>query len=238
MHDNLLTMKPNSLTIIIPSHNEEGNIVACINKIPDLKWKTEIIIVDDGTDKTAALAQELAKKRKNLKVLHFNQRLGQGGAFLKALEIAQGDVIITLDADYTVNPSEIEKIVTPIFNDEADFVNTSRFIYSMEKGAMTFSHKIGNKFFTLLTSLVIRKYLTDVFCGTKAFKRDLLKGKLIEKQWPALDMIFEAKKNKLKFIEIPVHYKARKSGESKVSTFKTGMTHIKDISDKIKRYYF
>ena len=175
MHDNLLTMKPNSLTIIIPSHNEEGNIVACINKIPDLKWKTEIIIVDDGTDKTAALAQELAKKRKNLKVLHFNQRLGQGGAFLKALEIAQGDVIITLDADYTVNPSEIEKIVTPIFNDEADFVNTSRFIYSMEKGAMTFSHKIGNKFFTLLTSLVIKKYLTDVFCGTKAFKRDLLK---------------------------------------------------------------
>ncbi|MBI4158733.1 glycosyltransferase family 2 protein [Candidatus Woesearchaeota archaeon] len=230
-------MKPKSLTIIIPSHNEEGNIIACINKIPKLKWETEIIVVDDGTDNTAELAQEFAEKRKNLKVLHFNQKLGQGGAFLKALDIAQGDVIVTLDADYTVDPSEIEKIVMPIFNEEADFVNTSRFIYPMEKGAMTFSHKIGNKFFTLLTSLVIRKYLTDVFCGTKAFKRDLLKGKLTEKEWPALDLIFEAKKNKLRFIEIPVHYKARKSGESKVSAFKTGLTHIRDISDKIKRYY-
>src|SRR3989344_8701044 len=152
MHDNLLTMKPNSLTIIIPSHNEEGNIVACINKIPDLKWKTEIIVVDDGTDKTAALAQELAEKRKNLKILHFNERLGQGGAILKALEIAKGDVVVTLDADYTVDPSEIEKIVIPIFNDEADFVNTSRFIYPMEKGAMSFSHKIGNEIFAMLTS--------------------------------------------------------------------------------------
>ena len=50
-------MKPNSLTIIIPSHNEEGNIVTCLNKISELKWKTEIIVVDDGTDNTAILAQ-------------------------------------------------------------------------------------------------------------------------------------------------------------------------------------
>lgn len=231
-------MKPESLTIIIPSHNEEGNIVACLNKIPELKWKTEIIVVDDGTDRTAELAENISKKRKNIKIMHFNQRLGQGGAILKALEIAQGDVVVTLDADYTVDPSEIENIIDPIFNDEADFVNTSRMIYPKEKGAMSFSHKLGNKFFTLVTSLVLREHLTDVFCGTRAFKREMLIGKLTEKKWPALDIIFEAKKNKLRMIEIPVHYKTRKSGQSKVSTLKTGLTHIRDISDKIKRYYF
>lgn len=231
-------MKSSSLTIIIPSHNEEGNIVTCLNKIPELKWKTEIIVVDDGTDKTTELAENISKKRKNIKVLHFNERLGQGGAFLKALDIAQGDVIVTLDADYTVDPSELEKIVVPIFNDEADFVNTSRLIYPMEKGAMSFSHRLGNRFFTLLASLVLREHLTDVFCGTRAFRRKMLIGKLSEKKWPALDIIFESKKNKLRIIEVPVHYKARKSGQSKVSTLKTGLTHVQDISDKIKRYYF
>jgi len=231
-------MKTKQLTIIIPSHNEEGNIVTCINKIPELKWDTEIIVVDDGTDNTAKLARELAENRKNLIVLHFNQKLGQGGAILKALEKATGKVVITLDADYTVDPSEIEYIVKPIFNGEADFVITSRFVYPMEKGAMPRPHIIGNKFFTLLTSLIIRKYLTDVFCGTRAFKKELLQGKLTEKQWPALDMIFEAKKNKLRILELPIHYKARKSGTSKVSTFKTGCIHVRDILDKINRYYF
>ncbi len=231
-------MKPNSLTIVIPSHNEEGNIVTCINKIPKLKWETEIIVVDDGTDNTEKLAKDLADNREDLIILHFDKRLGQGGAILKGLEKAKGDVVVTLDADYTVDPSEIEKIVTPIFNDEVDFVNTSRLIYPMEEGAMSFSHKVGNKFFTLLTSLVLKEHLTDVFCGTRAFKREMLIGKLTEKQWPALDIIFEAKKNKLRMVEIPVHYKARKSGESKVSTFKTGLAHVRDISDKIKRYYF
>ena len=238
MHDNLLTMKPNSLTIVIPSYNEEGNIVACISKIPEFKWKTEIIVVDEGTDKTAELAQELAEKRKNLKVLHFNERLGQGGAFLKALDIAQGDIIITLDADYTVDPSEIENIVAPIFNDEADFVNTSRLIYPMEEGAMSFSHKIGNKMFAILTSIILRKYFTDVFSGKRAFKKKLIEDKLTEKGWPALDMLFAARKYNLRIKEIPVHYKARKSGTSKVGTFKTGYFHLKDILDKTKKYYF
>ena len=231
-------MKPNSLSIIIPTYNEEKNIVTCINKIPKLKWKAEIIVVDDGTDNTAKLVEELAQKRKNLTLLHFDKKLGQGGAFLKGLEKATGDVVVTLDADYTVDPIELEKIVSPIFDNEVDFVNTSRLIYPMERGAMKFTHYVGNKIFTLLTSLIIRKHLTDVFCGTKAFKRELLRGKLSEETWPALELLFEAKKNRLKIKEIPVHYKARKAGESKVSTFKTGYTHLKDILDKTKKYYF
>lgn len=238
MHNFILAMKQNSLTIIIPSHNEEGNIVTCINKIPEFKWKTEIIVVDDGTDKTAELAQELTGKRKNLKVLHFNERLGQGGAILKALEIAKGDIIITLDADYTVDPSEIENIVTPIFNDEADFVNTSRFYYPMEKEAMPFNHKIGNKIFAISASIILRKHFSDVFSGARAFKKILIGDKLTEKGWPALDMLFAARKNNLRIKEIPVHYKARKAGTSKVGIFKTGYFHLKEIIDKTRKYYF
>ena len=231
-------MKLNSLSILIPTHNEEGNIVTCIKKIPKFKWKTEIIVIDDGTDNTTNLVKKLAENKKNLIILHFDKKLGQGGAILKGLERAAGDVIVTLDADYTVDPSEIEYIVAPIFNDEADFVNTSRLIYPMEKEAMSFIHKIGNKIFAISTSIILRKYFTDVFSGTRAFKRMLIYDKLTEKGWPALDMLFAARKYNLRIKEIPVHYKARKADASKVGTFKTGYFHLKDIIGKTKKYYF
>ena len=230
-------MKLNSLSIIIPAHNEEENIVTCIKKIPKFKCKTEVIVVDDGIDNTSNLARGLAKKIKNLKVLHFNNKLGQGGAILKGLEIAKCDVIVTLDADCTVDPSELEMVVFPIFNNEADFVNTSRFIYPMEEGAMLFLNKIGNKIFSLLTSIILKKYFTDVFCGTRAFKCNTIENKLTEREWPALDMIFAARKYNLRIMEVPIHYKARNAGTSKVSTFKTGYFHIKDIIDKTRKYY-
>ena len=226
------------LSIIIPTHNEENNIVTCINKIPEFEWKTEIIISDDGTDNTARLASELVKKRENVIVIPSNKKLGKGGGFLKGLEKATGEVVVILDADYTVDPSELKKLVIPLFNNEADFVNGSRFFYSMEEGAMSLLHRIGNRAFALLTSLVIRKYLTDVFCGSKAFKRELLKEKLNERNWPDLELIFESKKNNLRIKEVPVHYKARKAGESKLSTFKTGFVLFKDLVDKTRRYYF
>ena len=226
------------LSIIIPTHNEEKNIATCINKIPEFEWKTEIIVSDDGTDNTAKRARELAKKRNNMLVIQSPKKLGKGGGFLKGLEKATGEVVVILDADYTVDPSELKKLVMPIFNNEADFVNGSRVIFPMEEGAMSFFHKIGNRVFALLTSLIIRKYLTDVFCGSKAFKRELLKGKLKEREWPDLELIFEAKKNNLRIKEIPVHYKARKGGESKLSTFETGYILFKDLLDKTKKYYF
>lgn len=230
-------MKP-QLSIIIPTYNEEDNIITCINKIPKFKWATEIIVSDDGTDNTAKLARELAKKRRGLIVLHFNKKQGKGGGFLNGLKKARGDVVVIQDADYTVDPAEIENVVFPIFNNEADFVTGTRFLYPMEKKAMSLANRIGNKIFSISTFVVIREYLTDVFCGTKAFKRNLLKDKLTEKKWPDLDIIFQAKKNGLRIKEIPVHYKARKAGQSKINAFKTGYVLFKDLIDKTKKYYF
>ena len=170
-------------------------------------------------------------------VLHFNKKLGQGGAILAGLKVAKGDIIITLDADYTVDPLEIPSIILPITKNNADFVNTSRFVFPMESDAMSFTHKIGNKIFALIISTILMKRFTDVFCGTKAFRRQLLLGKLTEKEWPALDMLFAARKNNLIIAEVPVHYKARKFGNSKVKTLKTGYFHLRETIVKSIKYY-
>ena len=76
------------LSIIIPTHNEEETISELIKRIPKLPYSAEIIVVDDGIDKTAEIARSL-KSYYRLNVLHFDDRLGKGGAFLEALKHAK-----------------------------------------------------------------------------------------------------------------------------------------------------
>ncbi|MFH1439368.1 MAG: glycosyltransferase family 2 protein [Candidatus Woesearchaeota archaeon] len=221
--------KLNSLSIIIPTYNEEANIEKCIREIPKMEWDVEILVMDDGKDKTTEIAKKIGNELGNVFVHHSSIKRGKGGAFLSGLEKAKGNVVIIMDGDLTISGEEIIPLVKPIFNGEADFVNGSRFVYPMEKGAMSFTNKIGNKAFALMTSIVLKKWFTDVFCGCKAFIRTKLAGKLYEKEWPDLELLFEASRNKLRIIEIPVKYKRRIEGDSKVEAFSTGNVLLKSF---------
>ena len=184
-----------------------------------------IIVVDDGSKDGTA---EIARKTKNpnvrkLKVISYKPNRGKGYAFRKGLESAEGDVVIILDADMTSPPEEIPLMATPIFKGKADFVNGSRLIYPMEKGAMKLLHIPGNRMFALLVSLITKSYLTDTLCGFKAFKRKMLPAEqLKENSWMDFELLIKVKRNNLRIIEVPIHYKARKAGTSKMKTFKHG----------------
>jgi len=202
--------------------NEEGNIGECLKRIPQMPYETEAIVVDDGgKDRTAEIARKIKSKHlKQIRVVSYRTNKGKGYAFRKGLERAEGKVAIILDADMTSPPEEIPKIVNPIFEGKAEFVNGSRLIYPMEKGAMKWIHIPGNRVFALLVSLIIGKHLTDTLCGFKAFRTDMLTvDKLKEDSWMDFELLIKAKRNNLKIIEVPIHYKARKAGNSKMKTF-------------------
>jgi len=214
-----------SLSIIIPCYNEEENIAECIKRTPKMPFETEIIIVDDGSkDKTA----EIARKTKNpnvkkIRVISYSPNRGKGYAFRRGLKNAEGNVVIILDADMSSPPEEIPLVVNPIFKGEADFVNGSRLVYPMENGAMKWLHIPGNMIFALLLSLITGTYLTDSLCGFKAFKKDMLSAdQLKENSWMDFELLIKAKRNKMRIMEVPIHYKARKAGDSKMRTFKHG----------------
>lgn len=207
------------ISIIIPCYNEEKNIQECLKKIPPLDWETEIIVVDDGsTDRTSEYAQ--ATQRSDLKVIRYEKNLGKGAALRRGLQEAKGDTIVILDADYTTPPPEIKDIVSPIMNGKADFANGTRFIYPMEKKAMSMIHILSNKISALIISAFIAQRLTDSLCGLKAFRKEPLGEKLRENSWPDFELLVKAKRNRMKIVEVPVHYMARKAGTSKMSTLK------------------
>jgi len=211
---------PKSVSVIIPCYNEEETIAGCVNAIPELPWEYEIIVVDDGSrDKTAEVARKI--KRKNMKVISCKPNGGKGHAFRTGFEAAEGDVVVIQDAD--MDPSiDLAEVLKPLFEGKADFVNGTRFVYQMEKGAMKALHVPGNMAFAFLVSLMSGAKLSDSLCGYKAFKRKMLLGQLHENSWPDFEMLIKAGRSRMRIVEVPIHYNKRKQGESKMRTFKHG----------------
>lgn len=117
------------LVVIIPAYNEEKTIKEVISKIPkvnDRIDKTEVIVVDDGSnDRT----KEKAKEAGAVVVSH-NGNKGVGAAFKTGIEGVlkrKADIIVNIDADGQFNHEDIPKLIEPILRKEADFVTATRF---------------------------------------------------------------------------------------------------------------
>ena len=136
-----------------------------------------------------------------------------------------------------LQPEEIPDVVKPIFDGEVDFVNGSRLIYPMEKGAMKFLHIPGNWAFALIISLIIRQHITDSLCGFKAFLIKSFRGKLKEDSWPDFELLIKAKRLGMRIVEVPIHYKRRRGGVSKMKTFKHGYSMLKMLIRSLGRDY-
>lgn len=219
-----------SFSVIIPCYNEEGNISSCIKRVPNLGIKTEIIVVDDGsTDNTKKIAKSVSMKNKNVKVISYKPNKGKGYAVSRGLNAANNDVLLILDADMTVRPEDLPKIVKPIIEGRADFVNVTRFKYKMEENAMKGLNNIANRIMAILFSLLLKSKITDTLCGTKVFyKSDYKKiGIDIRDPWGDMSELYWVKKLNLRLVEVPVKYYARVSGASKMKFLKHGYKMFK-----------
>lgn len=221
-----------SCSVVVPCKNEQGNIDEIVARVPEMgKW-TEIIFVDgnssDGT--VEAITRHLdAKTRPRLSLIHQGDGRGKGDAVRKGFAAAQGDILFILDADLTVPPEELPKFYAVLAEGRGEFVNGSRLVYPMDDQAMRFLNSVGNKFFGLALSEILEQRLKDTLCGTKVlFRRDY--DKIVRARgffgefdpFGDFDLLFGAAKQNLKIVELPVHYRARTYGETKISRFQNG----------------
>jgi len=219
-----------SVSVIIPCYNEEQNIAECVSRIPSLAKFTEIIVVDDGSrDATVEVAKSLVKKVSNLKIISYKPNKGKGNAVRTGMDRAKGDILVILDADMAVRPEDLPKFTEPLKEGRADFVNGTRFVYQMQKGAMKGINNFGNRLMGILFSLILRQKITDSLCGTKAlFKKHYQKvGINKEDPWGDFSLLFGAAKYNLKLIEVPMKYHRRVAGKSKMSFLKDGYALFK-----------
>ena len=121
--DNII--KNRFVSIVIPLYNEEHSIQEVIKRIPNHR-RYEIVLVDDGsTDNSVERALEV---NRDIKVYKHETNKGYGAALLTGIKHATGDIIVTMDSDGQHDPKEIERLIKPIINHQADIVIRSRYL--------------------------------------------------------------------------------------------------------------
>jgi len=203
------------IKVIIPAYNEADSITHVINDIPNTVDEV-IVVSNNSTDNT-----EINAKNAGATVLTETQK-GYGYACLMGMsyianQTLKPDIVVFLDGDYSDYPEELTKIVSPIINDDIDFVIGARVKRLREQGSMTFPQIFGNWLATTLMTLFFRAEFSDLG-PFRAIKYDkLLALKMEDKTYGwTVEMQLKVLKQKLSYTEIPVNYRNR-IGVSKVS---------------------
>ena len=203
------------IKVIIPAHNEANSIANVINDIPDMV--DEVIVVSNNSNDDT----EIVAKKAGATVLT-ESRKGYGYACLKGMDYitqqpTKPDIIVFLDGDYSDYPEQLPEIVTPILNNNKDFVIGARVKRLREQGSMTIPQIFGNWLATRLMRWFFGSRFTDLG-PFRAIKYDKLLALNMEDKtygW-TVEMQLKALKQKFDYEEIPVKYRNR-IGVSKVS---------------------
>ncbi|MDD8018774.1 MAG: bifunctional class I SAM-dependent methyltransferase/glycosyltransferase family 2 protein [Bacteroidota bacterium] len=226
--------KKYSVSVIIPARNEKGNIERALQTVPSMGSHTEIIFVEGhSTDGTFEEIKRVVSenKRSDISVKYSVQKgKGKGDAVREGFSLASGEILMILDADLTVAPSELPKFYNAIASNHGEFINGSRMVYPMEKEAMRFLNMLGNKFFSMLFTWLLGQIFKDTLCGTKVlYKKDYERIAANRHYFGEFDpfgdfdLIFGASKLQLKIAEIPIRYRERTYGDTNISRFRHGL---------------
>ena len=166
-----------NLSIVIPLKDEEESLPELadwIKKICDENgYSYEMIMVDDGsTDNSWKVIEQLSKINSEIKGIRFQRNYGKSAALNEAFKVAQGDVVVTLDADLQDSPDEIPELRRMILEDGYDLVSG----WKKKRYDNTLTKNIPSKFFNAVTRKMSKIKLHDFNCGLKAYRKKVVKS--------------------------------------------------------------
>ena len=204
------------ITVGIPAYNEEKNIAKIIVKLK--KTVDQILVCDDGsTDSTCAIAESLG-----VTVIKHQKNSGYGMAirsiFLKAREI-NADVLVTIDADGQHKVEDINKIIKPIVDGQADISIGSRFL--TEDDNTPSYRKLGVKIITKVTNSSLSEKVTDAQSGFRAYNNKVLQSLTPSDSGMGIstEILIKSSNLGLKIAEVPtvIQYEGDTSTQNPVS---------------------
>jgi glycosyltransferase involved in cell wall biosynthesis len=203
-----------TLSVLIPVYNEEGNLSLLHDKLDVVLKKTkkayEIIFVDDGSsDGTLEILLDLKEKNPNLKVVSFSRNFGQTAALSAGIDFSKGDIIIPMDGDLQNDPEDILPLLQKI-EEGYDVVSGWR------KGRKDpfLTRRLPSMIANKIISWIGGVHLHDYGCTLKAYRRDILKNIRLYGEMHRFIPIY-AQWIGARVSEIPVRHFPRRSGASK-----------------------
>lgn len=178
----------------------------------DNHFSYEVIFVDDGSsDNSWQVIEELGSKNPNIKGIKFQRNYGKSAGLNEGFRTAQGDVVITMDADLQDSPDEIPELRRMIVEDGYDLVSG----WKKKRHDNTLTKNIPSRFFNAVTRSVSKIKLHDFNCGLKAYRNKVVKGVEVYGEMHRYIPVLAKWAGFKKIGEKVVEHRARKYGVSK-----------------------
>ncbi len=234
-----------NVSVIIPCHNEADNIVPLLSRLVKVLQERniagELIIVDDNsTDQTANEVTRKAETQDCIKLVQRRDgKCGVGRTLKAGFEHAEGNIIITMDGDLSHDPADIPRFLHEI-EAGADLVIGSRYGKKGGEAHLPISRKVLSGGYSRLSKFLFHTNLTDLTSGYRAIKKDALDKLHLSSNGFAIhaEIHLKALNRQLTVTQVPIIYRRRLSGSSKLSYLKVGIPYVKvlvkQLSNKLR----
>jgi glycosyltransferase involved in cell wall biosynthesis len=215
-----------TVAVVVPALNEAQNLPAVLPRIPC--WVTEVILVDDGSsDDTSEVARGLLP---GVVVIRHPAPRGKGAALLAGIAEASSDFIITLDADGSADPAEIERFVDALTGG-AELAKGSRFMAGGGSTDISRRRRTGNSAFVLLVRVLFRARFTDLCHGYNGIRRDALPVLRLDASGFEFEALLNVRAVRagLRIVEVPTVETPRLNGESRLRAVRDGLRVLRTI---------
>ena len=212
------------ILVCTPTYNEAKNIEKFCSRIFKIKYKIDLLVIDDNSpDGTSLIIKKLKKKMKNLILIQRAGKLGIGSALRMGIKYAKTknySALITLDADLSHQPEEIPKFLLKLKKNNYDFIIGSRYIKggkSDYSGFRDLVSKLGNKLCRIILDMPFNEFTTSYRLYNRKCIKTLNQLSFESNDYSSLiELFFYIYYSGLKCCEVPIHFKDRFGGESKI----------------------
>lgn len=205
-----------NLSIVIPLYNEEESLPELhdwIKRVMDANsYSYELLFIDDGSkDKSWKVIEQLCAINPNVKALKFRRNYGKSPALFVGFDAAQGDVVITMDADLQDSPDEIPELYDMITKGGFDLVSG----WKQKRFDNAVTKNIPSKLYNWTNRKISGIQLHDMNCGLKAYKKEVIKSIEVYGEMHRFIPVLAKNAGFTNITEKVVQHQARKYGVSK-----------------------